>query len=1041
MKKNILFTLSILCSLLLNGQQGYKGDEWQNAQVNQINRLPINAHFIPYSKKENASSRAVSNDRIISLDGVWKFQYSKNPASRPVDFYKVGYNISDWKDITVPGSWELQGFDAPIYTDVSYPFPVNPPYVPTDYNPVGSYKHTFTVPAEWKDMDVILRFGGVESAYYCWINGEFVGYSEDSRLPSEFLINNHLKKGKNDLSVEVYRFSDGSYMEGQDYWKYSGIERSVSLIARPKVRIEDFILKADLSDDYKDGIFNLDIKLNKPEKGSVQIELLDGNHVIYKDSKKLKEKESSLSFTKTFADTKRWTAETPNLYTLNVMTLDKNGRQTEAFSHRFGFRKVEMKNGQFLVNGVAVKIRGVNRHEHMPVTGRTITEESMLEDIRLMKQFNINAVRCSHYPNIERWYELCDEYGLFLIDEANLETHGMEAVEMGTLANQDNWMHTFQERVERMARRDRNYTSIVTWSLGNESGYGKNFETAYHWLKDFDQSRPVQYEGSRKTGVSDIYCPMYARIYNLREFVNIRQPRPLILCEYAHAMGNSVGNLNDYWDLIWKYDQLQGGFIWDWVDQALKAKDKEGNDIWAYGGDKGFVGIPNDSNFCANGLVRPDRKLAPHIFEVKKVYQPIHFEPVPFEKSKVKITNRHDFINLNDFDFVMRIKSDGKIITEKKIAVEEIIAHDSRIVNIDIPDINAIPSTEYYLHLDAYYNGNDPMIPKGHLVAYEQFLLPTASKAANHQNPSGTITAAEENNIVTITLTNASAGFSKETGQLVSLRYNGKEYLQSGLVPNFWRPLTDNDVANKLGTRADTWKRAANNMKLESFTTVENANRNIVVKVIYDMEEQQSKINLDYIIYPDGVVDVNYKLIVKHDSLPQIPKVGIMILNPGYNQMTWFGRGPHENYWDRKLSANIDLYKQDVWSQFEAYIRPQETANKSDVRWFALQNDSGEGLLFKGKQLLNASAWNFPMSDIDYTPFNIERKHGGSIKKKDMVWVNIDYKQMGVGGDNTWGAQTHPEYTITPEDMSYGFTIMPVNMGDNLPDKSKMLYK
>ncbi len=472
MKKITLFVSFILCAVMAYGQSAHADKEWQNPQINQVNRLPINAHFVPYAKKQDAADRSKINERIISLDGVWKFHYAKNPDSRPSDFYKKDYNISNWKNIKVPGSWELQGFDAPIYTDVAYPFPATPPYVPTDYNPVGSYKHNFSIPENWKDMDIILRFGGIESAFYCWVNGELVGYSEDSRLPAEFDITKHLTKGQNDLAVEVYRYSDGSYLEGQDYWKYSGIERSVSLVARPKVRVDDFILKADLTNDYKDGLFSLDLILNKADRNDIQIEILDGKKVIYQETKRLAAKETSISFSKAFPNIKSWSAETPNLYTLNVTTL-KGGKASESFSHRFGFRKVEMKNGQFLVNGSAVIMRGVNRHEHDGVTGRTITEESMIKDIELMKLFNINAVRCSHYPNIERWYELCDEYGLFLIDEANLETHGMELVKLRTLANEDNWLHAFQERIERMARRDRNYTSIVTWSLGNESGYGK----------------------------------------------------------------------------------------------------------------------------------------------------------------------------------------------------------------------------------------------------------------------------------------------------------------------------------------------------------------------------------------------------------------------------------------------------------------------------------------------------------------------------------------------------------------------------------------
>lgn len=1021
------------------GQIKHADKEWQNPQVNQINRLPANAYFVPYADRHAAVDRAKNNDRIVSLDGIWKFHYSKNPDSRPIDFYKADYNISHWKDIKVPGSWELQGFDAPIYTDVAYPFPANPPYVPTDYNPVGSYKHSFEIPDSWNGMDVILRFGGVESAFYCWVNGNFIGYSEDSRLPAEFDITKYLKKGKNDLAVEVYRYSDGSYLEGQDYWKYSGIERGVSLIARPKVRVEDFILKADLKNGYKDGDFSLDVVLNEAAKSDVKVEILDGDKVIFQETKKQKGKDTKLSFAKTFENVKTWSAETPNLYTLTV-SLIKGGKVSETFAHRFGFRKVEMKNGQFLVNGSAVIMRGVNRHEHDPENGRTITEESMIKDIELMKQFNINAVRCSHYPNIERWYELCDEYGLFLIDEANLETHGMELVELGTLANEADWLHAYQERVERMARRDRNFTSIVTWSLGNESGYGKNFETVYHWLKDFD-SRPVQYEGSRREGVSDIYCPMYARVYHLREFVNVRQPRPLILCEYAHAMGNSVGNLNDYWELIWKHDQLQGGFIWDWVDQTLKSKDEDGNDIWAYGGDMGFVGIPNDSNFCANGLIRADRQLAPHIWEVKKVYQPIHFEPAAFTNGRIKVTNRHDFVNLDDFDFEMIVKADGEIVAQKSFEIKGLPAHESRIIAEQIPDFTVLPATEYFLHINAFYKGEHPLVAKGHLVAQEQFKLPTEWVELAIEKIEGEIDKVETQQAILLSANDFSIEFSKVNGELVSLKYGNKEYLQSGLTPNFWRPLTDNDVASKLATRAATWKQATKDMTLESITTATEANF-VEVKVVYDLKEQDSKIYLQYRIYPNGVIDVDYKLDVQRGDLPQIPRVGMyMVLKGEYDQMTWFGRGPHENYWDRKTSANIDLFKKDVWSQFEAYIRPQETANKSDVRWFALQNKEGDGILIKGKQELNASAWNFTMDDIDYLPFNVKRKHGGSIKKKDMVWVNIDYKQMGVGGDNTWGAQTHPEYTITPENMGYVFTIIPVNKKSNLVAESKKSYQ
>ncbi|MBF0574368.1 glycoside hydrolase family 2 TIM barrel-domain containing protein [Dysgonomonas sp. GY617] len=1038
--KKINILLWLFCIIQFSQAQQLP-KEWENPLVNQINRLPMHAHFKPYATKEASIKRDADNKREQSLNGTWDFHYAKNPDSCPKDFYKKDFSIAGWSKITVPGSWELQGFDAPIYTDVAYPFPANPPYVPHDYNPVGSYKRTFTVPADWKDMDIILHFAGVESAYYCWINGQFVGYAEDSRLPSEFKINDYLQQGVNDISVEVYRYSDGSYVEGQDYWRYSGIERNVSLIARPKVRVQDFGLKADLTNNFKDGLFELEVKMNRDASfvnSSVRIDVSDNGNIIYTTTQKLKSKQDSIiNIDKTFTNVRPWTAETPNLYTLTVSTLDKNGKVTEAFSHRFGFRNVQIKNGMLMVNGVPITIKGVNRHEFEAKTGRTIFEESMLKDIELMKLFNINAVRCSHYPNNERWYELCDEYGLYLVDEANIESHGMEAHELGTLANLPDWIVPFHERVERMALRDRNFTSIIIWSLGNESGYGEHFATMYHWLKKYDPSRPVQYEGARKTGLSDIFCPMYARIYQLQEHVNQRQIRPLILCEYAHAMGNSVGNLQDYWDLIDKHDQLQGGFIWDWVDQTFPIKDADGNDIWAYGGDMGYVGVPNDSNFCANGLILADRSLRPHIWEVKKVYQPVRFEPVSFSDNKIRITNRQDFANLDDYEFEWQVKADGKTIFSEKFDVSGLEPHGSRDIILNIPKINAIAGTEYFLDLNAYYRGKHPMIPAGHLQAYEQFQLPIEFKAIVRKDAQGDINLKDETNKIIISGTDFEISFSKENGQLYSLKKSNNELLKSGIMPNFWRPLTDNDVANKLGIRSVTWKEATQNMTLANIESRKYGNL-VKVNTIYDLAKQGSKIEMNYIIYPNGVIDVNYNLIVGDMPLPEIPKVGLhMVLKGEYDQMTWLGRGPHENYWDRKTSATIDLYKSDVWSQFHPYIRPQETANKSDVRWFSLQSTNGDGLLIKGRQPLSVSAWNFPMSDIEYVPFDIERKHGGSVKKQDMVWVNIDYLQMGVGGDNTWGAQTHPQYTITPQSMSYGFTIIPVKQTDNLIEVTK----
>ena len=1045
----------ILSLLFFSALPSAQPKEWENPVVNSINREAMRAHFVPYSSEKAALNKDIAGKRTHSLNGTWKFHFSKNPGSRPESFYKNDYDISVWADIRVPGSWELQGFDAPIYTDTRYPFPPDPPHVPHDYNPVGSYRTTFTIPENFNGHDIILHFGAVESAFYCWVNGEFVGYSEDSRLPAEFLISKFLKPGENSLAVEVYRYSDGSYLEAQDFWRYSGIERDVMLIARPKTRIRDFEVKADLLNNYSDGVldicFTLDGRSNVKGTG-IQLKLSDGDKVIVSTTLKAKSNaDTTLTFSKTLQQVKQWSAETPDLYTLTVSTTDSKGKITESFVHKFGFRKVEIKNGMLLVNGVPITIKGVNRHEHDMNNGRTITIESMVEDIRLMKLFNINAVRCSHYPNYPEWYELCDEYGLYLVDEANIESHGMTFhPTTKTLGDWENWDIPFNERMQRMVERDKNFTSIITWSLGNEAEYGKHFETIYRWTKQRDPSRPVQYEGGGVKGLSDIYCPMYARVWALRQWVNKRQDRPLILCEYAHAMGNSVGNLSDYWDLIYKYENLQGGFIWDWVDQTFAKKDKNGRDIWAYGGDMGYVGVANDSNFCANGLVLADRSLRPHIWEVKRVYQYVHFETVPFSGNIVKITNRHDFVNSDIYDYKWTVKADGKTLYEGFLKMPVIRPHESANIKIPIPPFEGKPATEYFLHLTAYTKNSAPLVPKGHIAAAAQWKLPVETPLPDINISEGELTLSEDKDIITFNAPQCVVSFSKTTGEIIKYTANGEDFIIEGLRPNFWRPMNDNDVANGAGERCKTWKKAGENLVLKEFAyNISENGKSGSVSVLYSMPEQESECQTEYIVYADGAVKTGFTFIPGNKPLPEIPRLGMrMILKEEYDNMTWLGRGPHENYWDRKSSADIDLYNATVWEQFHPYIRPQETANKSDVRWVALQNKDGNGLLVKAAGActeknveatpLSVSAWNFPMEDIMYIPSTVKNTHGGSIEKKPMVWLNIDHKQMGVGGDTTWGAETHAEYTITPVKHSYSFMIFPVNKDDNLPEKAKL---
>lgn len=1041
---SFMICLSLCCahtSVALAAQDGKQtaaSDPWQDATVTHINRMPMTAHYLPFTSENGALAQLkmddarrfqlnTQNERRRSLDGVWKFKLVKNPSLALTDFFKTSYNVSDWQNINVPGSWELQGFDAPIYTDVTYPFKANPPFVPQDYNPVGHYVHEFTVPENWKGMDVIMDFEGVESAFYLWINGKMVGYSEDSRLPAHFNISKFLKKGKNRLAMKVFRFSDGSYLEDQDYWKYSGIERNVFIQARPKSRMNDYVLGNKLINQYKDGNFTLDVNMLNPQKGQkVEVKVLSATgKSLFKQIQSITSPADILiHFEKLLKSVQPWSAESPYLYTLVINTTDRNGRVEESVAQPFGFRTIEMKNGQLLVNGVAITIKGVNRQEHNAVHGRTLSIGEMVKDVKMMKRFNINAVRTSHYPNYSEWYQLCDKYGLYMVGEANIECHGILDTEYKQLADREDWYPAFHDRMYRMIKRDRNHTAIIIWSMGNESGYGKSFEKLYDMSKAMDPTRPVQYEGGGYYAKSDIYCPMYARIWSLRRHVNQRDERPLILCEYAHAMGNSEGNLKDYWDLIYKYDQLQGGFIWDWVDQTIAKTDDKGHKYWAYGGDMGFVGVVNDSNFCANGLVAADRSLHPHIWEVKKVYQNIAFEPVAFMQNRIKVTNRFDYTTLDNYQLFWAVEANGETIRSGKMNFPTLLPHQAKEMEIPMGTLPAADNKEYFLTLRAFSKQATGAVPAGHEVAIEQMQLPVRLEKAQEQ-VSGQIEKTETEDAITIQgkTKDFCVSFSKKTGEMTSLKYDGKEMLLAGLQPNFWRGITDNDVANGTQERCATWREAGKKMVLKGIKTQAD-NQKATVTADFDMPEQESQMQITYQMLANGNVEVNMHFTPGNKALPEMPRLGMrMILKGDYDQMTWLGRGPQENYADRKSGYLIGKYSASVWEQYHPYVRAQETANKCDVRWFTLASKAGAGIRVEGAEPLSVSAWNFPQDDLLYVPSTIEHRHGGCVDKKDMVWVNIDHLQMGVGGDNTWGAMVHPEYTITPKEWSYSFTI------------------
>jgi len=1027
---------------------------WENPQIHRINSEPPISTFYHYDNYTDALyNNPEKSPYIISLNGTWKFNWVSKPEDRPVNFYFPEFVDLDWEDIEVPANWELKGYGIPIYTDVEYPFPSNPPYIPHDYNPVGSYRRTFTIPEKWDNQNVFVHFGGVSSAYYLWINGQFIGYSQDSKTPTEFNITDFINYSEtNTIAVEVYRWSDGSYLEDQDYWKISGIERDVYLYSTPQTYIKEFYAKTNLDPTYNYGLFEIEIDINSHSKNfSVNFELRENSNkrsVYIFSSKNIDQPENCKIHKKIsnikLQNIKKWSAEKPKLYALVVYLTDDQNKIIDAVSTKIGFRKIEFINQQLCINGTPITIRGVNRHEHDVTNGRVITRESMIQDIQLMKQFNINAVRCSHYPNRPEWYELCDLYGLYVIDEANIEAHGSDPYNPEkTLADKPEWQHAFMERTKAMVERDKHHPSIITWSLGNETGYGQNFRETYKWIKKRDPSRPVQCEDAGKNGYTDIYCPMYKKIEFLENFAKSNDPKPLILCEYAHAMGNSVGNLQDYWNTIDKYPNLQGGFIWDWVDQTFLKYDDEGNYFWAYGGDMGDSGLKNDSNFCANGLVQADRFLNPHIWEVKKVYQPIKFEAIDEDCSVIEVYNNYDFLDFSNFRFEWNIKADGKEIYKDHFSTIEIKPHQSRMVFLTLPDIKQTPGTEYFLTIKAIAKNENDLIPKDYIIAWEQFKLPNEISKQNKKLTTLPLIQTQEHaSLLIISGKDFRIIFDKESAMITSYNFKGIELLKQGPVLNLWRPPTDNDLGNGMPGRCAIWKDITKRSRLEKIN-FHQSDSSLQIKTAFIDSISKSTYKINYTILKNGAIDITTFFSSPKVNLPEIPRIGMQLLLPSeFDSISWFGRGPHESYWDRKTSASIDVYEGTVWEQYHPYVRPQENGNKTDVRWLALYNDNGIGLMAIGDPVISTSAHQFYQNDLDHPGKDAPQRHLNDIQPKEIITWNIDYKQMGVGGDNSWGAKTHKEYTISPGNYSFSFLLIPFAKNTETPlQLSKYSYE
>ena len=1026
-------------------------EDWENPAVFGINKLPPRASFVPFLNMEDV----LKNDPkkapfLTSLNGDWKFHLSTKPAERPVSFFESDYDDSSWNTIPVPSNWEVLGYDVPIYTNVKYPHEKTPPKIQDHYNPVGSYRTTFEIDQLSTNKEMILHFGAVSSAMYVWVNGKKVGYSQGSKTPAEFNITPLVQTGKNTLAVEVYRWSDGSYLEDQDFWRLSGITRDVYLLVRNKTHIEDFSVLSTLNSDYTEGVFELEVMLSGENGtgGAIEAVLLDGNkNAVYRDEKtyQIEDLRAALSFKNRLPHALAWSAEEPNLYHLVLTHKNSEGEILEMTGNQVGFRSITIKNGQLLVNGKSIYVRGVNLHEHHDRTGHVMDEATLLKDIQTMKQYNINAVRTSHYPHSERFYELCNTYGLYVVDEANIESHGMGAENQGsfdTLAHvgyREEWIPAHLDRMKRMVERDKNQPSIIIWSMGNECGNGPAFFKGYDWIKQRDPSRKIMFEQAGYQSNTDIVGPMYARIEQLEDYARNHSDRPYILCEYAHAMGNSVGNLKEYWDVIYKYPVLQGGFIWDWVDQGLVKKDENGLEYWAYGGDFGPADVPSDGNFCINGLVDPDRTPKPALNEVKKVYQPFRFELNKAENPSIKITNLFSFTSSSKYDFYWELLENGKVIQHGKLEVPEIGAGEEKDVFIkDLPQFSEVE--EYIITLSTILKENDLLLAKGHEVAWEQFILQKAKLPSKQQTDQKVIVTKNEDEI-DVSSKAIRTKFSKKTGIMTSLAYNGNEYLENemGPVPNFWRAPTDNDFGNDLHKRCQVWRYLSKNRELSSIDfSNDGLQTKVTVRYLLKNENRESVANVEmfYLISGDGKIQITMQLKKMNEDLPEMPRVGLtMQVKREFDNMSWYGKGPFESYWDRKTGAKIGIYSGKVSEQYWPYIRPQENGNKSDVRWVSLTDKLGKGMKITGLPMVDISAHHQIMEDFESMERTdgrhrdgdtVKNRHTLDVPFRDLTTLNVDYRQMGVGGDNSWGAFTHEEYLLKASSYTLHFYVEPI---------------
>ena len=1025
----------LLSTLLLSSATAFAAVEpaWRNPQVNQVNREARRADFFAFESADKAKTGdKTQSKRYLSMEGKWRFNFVKDHNLAPKDFYTLKFDDSQWVDFPVPGLFEIEGYGDKIYKNVGYSwgttFNSNPPFIGETNNYTGSYRRTFNLPANWDGQEVYFHVGSATSNLQVWVNGKYVGYSEDSKVAAEFNITKYLKKGENLIAMQVMRWCDGSYLEDQDFWRFTGIAREVYLYARPKVHIKDIFVTQDFIGGK--GVLNADVKA--PKGTTVETVLQDSN-----------------GQTVELADVKPWSAEIPTLYNLMV-TLKKGDKVLEVVRQRVGFRHIEIKGGQLLVNGQPILIKGADRHELDPDGGYIVSVERMIQDIKIMKQLNINAVRTCHYPDDPRWYDLCDEYGLYLTAESNLESHGMGYGDQ-TLAKRDDFAKAHIERQEGNVLSFRNHPSIIVWSLGNEAGYGPNFEKAYDWVKATDTTRPCQFEQARENGKTDIFCPMYADYNHCERYAKGDNPRPLIQCEYAHAMGNSMGGFKEYWELIRKYPKYQGGYIWDFVDQGMRDKSPvTGREIFTYGGDYGKYPA-SDYNFNCNGIIAPDRRFNPHAYEVQYYYQNAWITDKGFKDGKLEVYNENFFKTLDDLELVWFLGGAGnnghhrdgvpagltyghggtidisgigpqqrKVITDEKLQqiIEKMTGHHG----------------DQELLLNFYFKSKDgaPLIDKGQVMAKQQFVInpyqfPSLSAAMSDASPSGPAAVAKEetNTYVKLSAAGTDLYIGKHTGWIDYITVDGKDMLQNreSIVPEFWRAPTDNDYGAGLQRRFATWRNPQ--MKLKDCSLCDNS-----VVTTFELPDQKAQLTMTYTLTNEGEVFVREQLTTdKEAKVSDLFRYGMVLQMPRqYDHVKYYGRGPVENYIDRHDSEFLGIYENEVMKEYFEYVRPQESGNHTDVRWFSVIDKDGKGLQFYSNAPMEASALPYTRDQLDDGPQKDKAwgRHSGDLIPAGPTEVHITQRQFGLGCVNSWGAWPREEYRLPYKDYDFTFAIKPV---------------